>query len=185
MATTSPNGIATPNSGDDYDLTADLGTMATTTQAAISLRGNYGAGTTAQRVAALSGFKDGALWWDTTTGSEWRRISGAWVNQDTGWVNLSSELDGGVSGTLYGRLVGKTVEIYGDITETISSGVTTNIATGVSATFRPTGQSRLGDAFSSAYAGNVIVRSDGTIGIAQRTGSSWSGALFNATFLKG
>lgn len=81
MAVTNPDNIWTPDSGDNYALTTDLAATADTVQDALTEKAQYGAGTTAQRTAALSRFRDGAIWYDTDTNSEWRRVSGAWVER--------------------------------------------------------------------------------------------------------
>lgn len=108
MATTTPDGITTPDSGTDYDLTVDLGIMADTVQDALTRRANYGLGTTTQMNAALSQFSNGAVWYNTTTSSEWRRVSGAWVNQASshpfrmaaGVINISTSSSVTASGTV-------------------------------------------------------------------------------------
>ena len=79
--TTSPDNIPSPTSGDPYNYIVDMAALADGTQDALTQKANMGVGTSTQRTAALSKFPDGALWYDTTTSSEWRRVAGAWVNQ--------------------------------------------------------------------------------------------------------
>ena len=87
--TTSPDNIPSPTSGDPYNHVVDMAALADGTQDALTQKANMGVGTSTQRTAALSKFPDGALWYDTTTDSDWRKVAGAWVNQDTGWVGIN------------------------------------------------------------------------------------------------
>ena len=87
--TTSPDNIPSPTSGDPYNYVVDMAAIADGTQDALTQKANMGVGTSTQRTAALSKFPNGALWYDTTTSSNWRRVAGAWVNQDTGWTNIT------------------------------------------------------------------------------------------------
>jgi len=86
--TTSPDNIPSPTSGDPYNYVVDMAALADGTQDALTQKANMGVGTSTQRTAALSKFPDGALWYDTTTSSEWRRVAGAWVD-DSQWVDYS------------------------------------------------------------------------------------------------
>ena len=118
--TTSPDNIPSPTSGDPYNYVVDMAALADGTQDALTQKANMGVGTSTQRTAALSKFPDGALWYDTTTSSEWRRIAGAWVDQDAGWVTYTpvwTSLGTSPSlgnGTLTGRysISGKTVNYW-------------------------------------------------------------------------
>ena len=87
--TTSPDNIPSPTSGDPYNYVVDMAALADGTQDALTQKANMGVGTSTQRAAALSKFPDGALWYDTTTDSDWRKLGGAWVNSDTGWVGVT------------------------------------------------------------------------------------------------
>ena len=82
--TTSPDNLPSPTSGDPYNYVVDVAALADGTQDALTQKANMGVGTSTQRTAALSKFPDGALWYDTTTSSEWRRVAGAWVDLDSG-----------------------------------------------------------------------------------------------------
>ena len=77
--TTSPDNIPSPTSGDPYNYVVDMAAIADGTRDALTQKANMGVGTSTQRVAALSKFPDGALWFDTTLSTTWRRIAGAWV----------------------------------------------------------------------------------------------------------
>lgn len=79
MATTSPDGIRSPNPSDPYNLVADWAITASDVQAALVKRGNMYVGTSAQRVAFTTA-PEGTHWQDTN-GTRWEyvRQSGAWV----------------------------------------------------------------------------------------------------------
>ena len=81
--TTSPDNIPSPTSGDPYNYVVDMAAIADGTQDALTQKANMGVGTSTQRVAALGKFPDGALWYDTTTSSEWRRAAGVWASVGT------------------------------------------------------------------------------------------------------
>lgn len=93
MATTTPDNIWTPDSQDDYALTADLAATAVSVQNALTRRANSYTGTTAQRTAFTAAAPEGALWSDTNgekilwikQGASWQRV---WPVGDTGWVDV-------------------------------------------------------------------------------------------------
>jgi len=89
--TTSPDNIPSPTSGDPYSYVADMAALADGTQDALTQKANMGVGTSTQRTAALSKFPDGALWYDTTTSSEWRKVGGAWAVDSSGTQLQSSD----------------------------------------------------------------------------------------------
>ena len=115
--TTSPDNIPSPTSGDPYNYVVDMAALADRTQEIFTQKANMGVGTSTQRAAALSKFPDGALWYDTTTSSEWRRVAGAWVNQDTGWELITANIQSpwGTSGATppRGSVVGDVVRLDG------------------------------------------------------------------------
>lgn len=79
MATTSPDNIWTPDSGDDYALTVDLAAMADTIQDALNESKTYRVGSNAQRLA-LSGADlfNGLRWHSTDTREDWIYSLGSW-----------------------------------------------------------------------------------------------------------
>lgn len=90
---TSPWNLYIPSTTDGPPDTVTLGAMASSVNTALNtldakvvLGANLGVGTTTQMNAALASFPNGASWYNTTTSTTWRRVGGAWVNQDTGWV---------------------------------------------------------------------------------------------------
>lgn len=88
MATTTPDGIRSPNDSDQYALVQDLGVLAQTTQDALNKRANSYIGTAAQRNAFTTA-PEGTSWQDTDGNKyRWTRQGGAWVG-DTGWLNIA------------------------------------------------------------------------------------------------
>lgn len=87
MATTSPDNIRTPDSGDAYNLVPDLATLAGDVQAALTRRANSYIGTTAQMNATAA--PNGTQWYNTTTNTEYLRQGGTWVVTDSGFVNCA------------------------------------------------------------------------------------------------
>lgn len=79
MATTSPDNIWSPDSGDDYALTVDLAAMADTTQDAITANRVGRIGTDAERLA-LSGASlfEGLTFRTTDTRYDWVYTGGVW-----------------------------------------------------------------------------------------------------------
>lgn len=79
MATTSPDNIWTPDSGDDYALTVDLAAMADTVQDAITANKFDLVGLDSARPANGSpGLVDGMTWYSTDTGITWRYSGTSW-----------------------------------------------------------------------------------------------------------
>ena len=141
--TTSPDNIPSPTSGDPYNYVVDMAAIADGTQDALTQKANMGVGTSTQRTAALGKFPDGALWYDTTTSSEWRRVGGAWVEQpplqpaiQSHSISFSgSGLNSG-GGTLYRN--GRNVFLMGVSIQPGSFANGGNISS-IPAEFRPTG----------------------------------------------
>lgn len=140
MATTSPDNLKTPDSGDPYALVQDLGAFADTVQNALVKRGNSYVGTSAQRTAFTAAV-EGTHWQDTNGGkAEWVRQGGVWVTPggDTGWV--SCPLSAGQSGSIFVRKVNGVVYFKGETSQTAnyptaSSGVV--VFTLPNSTFQP------------------------------------------------
>lgn len=118
MALTSPKNIWTPDAGEQYALTTDLATMADTINDNLVESANYGIGTTAEMNAAVGRFPNGALWYNTTNSTEYRRVAGIWEPQDTGWQTLTLSPDfvayGGTSAAQWKRS-GDTIYIGGAV----------------------------------------------------------------------
>lgn len=92
MATTSPDNIWSPDSGDDYALTVDLAAMADTVQDAITnvrTTGSYRAGLESGRVSTPSPFS-GLLYFSTDTGRLWRYNGTTWLPQTSGLVLIQT-----------------------------------------------------------------------------------------------
>ena len=86
MAETIPDGLATPDAGDDYALVQDLGAFAATVHQALIRRANTRSGTQSQRLAS-TGLPDGTFWKDTTG----ERI--LWLRDNAQWVRIWPEPD--------------------------------------------------------------------------------------------
>lgn len=78
MATTSPDGIVSPDSDQPVDWVGDWAATASSVQTALTNRATS-SGTSAQRTSA-TGVREGTLWFDTTTQSLWLYSSGQWVS---------------------------------------------------------------------------------------------------------
>ena len=83
MAVTTPDGIFSPDSGNQYNYSVDMSATAASVQAALIKRSWYYVGTDAQRLA-LSGaeLRNGIIFEDVATGELWQRKGGAWVTKD-------------------------------------------------------------------------------------------------------
>lgn len=88
MATTSPDNIWTPDSGDNYALTTDLAAMADTVQDALSdIRDDSAAfiGTNAQRTALTApALREGITWYATDTNIRWFYDGANWITNEGG-----------------------------------------------------------------------------------------------------
>lgn len=80
MATTSPDGLISPDASDPYDLTSDMAAMQASTQAALVNRASR-TGTNSQMLNA-TGVQTGTLWYNTSE-SRLYRYNG------TGWDGVS------------------------------------------------------------------------------------------------
>ena len=80
MATTTPDNIKTPGTGDQYALVQDLGAMADTVQNALVKRANMYVGTSAARTAWTTA-PEGVHWQDSdgVAKLEYVRRAGAWA----------------------------------------------------------------------------------------------------------
>jgi len=157
--TTSPDNIPSPTSGDPYNYVVDMAALADRTQEIFTQKANMGVGTSTQRTAALSKFPDGALWYDTTTSSEWRKVGGAWgqLGQWTAYTPTITGLTLG-NGTVTARYqrIGNTVHLHisidiGSTTTMGSAAIALPFATlsevgGVATLIRVGGSRQLGQA---------------------------------------
>lgn len=96
MATTSPDNIWTPDSGDNYDYVIDSAATAASIQTTLTKRANSYIGTSEDRIAFTADAPVGSTWADTNgdyilwikQGASWQRV---WPVDDTGWVALTPE----------------------------------------------------------------------------------------------
>lgn len=93
MATTSPDGLRTPDPGDPYNLVPDLQTLANDTQDALILRANAYPGSVSDRTS-FTPPQDGILWQDTDgIGMIWKSVSGAWVPALWHWSGTTTQMN--------------------------------------------------------------------------------------------
>lgn len=215
---TTPRGIWTPDSTDDYDLVVDLAATANSIDGALdnlSESSNVRVGTAAQRASFLASAPVGSLWQDTdgirmiwrkdgsawvpavwswggstsqmntfsppdgfrwhntTTGTLFTRQSGTWFG---GKIDLSPYLLSGWSGQVSARIQGQMVDISGTVTGVAvpSQAGVTNLAAGVPASIAPADDNRWGPTYTNGYIGGAVIRPDGTMSLANRTGGGWT-----------
>lgn len=139
MASTSPDGLWSPDAGNNYNLTSDLATMQATTQ------------------AALTGVKSSAT--DLAA-----RVSAAEaLLTDTGWVEVP--LSSGLTGTLRYRVKSGFVSFSGAISPS-GLGVNTSVRvneTALPASARPIGVLPLVTATSASALPNQVGGTSGTL----------------------
>lgn len=187
MATTSPDGIISPDSTDPVDFVADWAATAASVQTALSNRATK-TGSTAQRTSA-TGVREGTQWYDTTTQSLWTYLSGIWVESssgDTGWVYITSDLNSGwTASSLIVRRQGALVSLRGT---SVSGTIPSNggdISPGMDAQFRPSGPAiGIGGSFGGAVqVFQVGVRTSGVINIRPMMGGTSINGNFHLTWM--
>lgn len=77
MATTSPDGLYSPNEDTPVDFVADWAASMSSVQTALTNR-RVKTGTSSERLAA-TGVREGSLWYDSTTTSLWAFFGSSWV----------------------------------------------------------------------------------------------------------
>lgn len=83
MASTTPDGIYSPDLTGEFNYVGDLGMLASSVQTALVKRSWYYVGSDAQRLALQAPeLRDGITWEDPSTGRMWTRRAGAWVEKD-------------------------------------------------------------------------------------------------------
>lgn len=95
MATTSPDGIRSPNPTDPYNLVADWAITANDVQAVFNKRANMYIGTSTQRTAFTTA--PNGVFWQDTNGSQnlFVRRSGAWVVKTQSGLHVYNATVGG------------------------------------------------------------------------------------------
>ena len=183
--TTSPDNIPSPTSGDPYNYVVDMAALADGTQDALTQKANMGVGTSTQRTAALGKFPDGALWYDTTTSSEWRRVGGAWVNQDTGWVTITPNAAYSTGTNLKYRRIGQRVQIQGSGVRNSGNLTSADVIATLPGTVWPAASlNRLWPGNSSAII-KAQIQSDGDLFVNGAPTASTPTAYIDDTFLIG
>ena len=119
-AASTKRGIIQYDGTDPVVLDTLLNAVGTTVEAALDQIDWYRVGTIAQRNALPSTVRrTGMKWEDSATGTVSRWSGSAWVDSpllpDTGWVDLSSYITSGASGTISGRNKGGIISIVGSL----------------------------------------------------------------------
>jgi|SRR5690606_20988668 len=143
MATTSPDGLYSPDEDTPVDFVADWAASMSSVQTALTNRATK-SGTTAQRNAA-TGVREGTLWYDTTTGITYRYSSGAWVaitdSNLLETVDVSSGIQSGYTGSATLHRRGKHVALYMSISGSGSASLgpptSSNFAMSIPSGYRP------------------------------------------------
>lgn len=104
MASTSPDGIVSPDSDQPVNWVGDWAATASSVQTALSNRSTR-RGTSSQRTSA-TGVREGTLWSDTTTNSLWLYTSGMWVEAGPSY---SGTMTGSASGFIGSTSSGVTI----------------------------------------------------------------------------
>lgn len=187
MAMTSPDNIWTPDVGDEYDITADLATMADTVQDALLRYRGLRVMTNAQRLAlAGANLFNGLHVYTTDTDRYWIYRGGSWIDEgprDTGWIDLPyvAGFTAGTPGQMAYRVRDGVFYLKGGATGTFPSASYTNVvaAGAIPAEYRPPEQFRGGAFAQQGRAAGVEIHSNGGILFAHRndTNPSWIAAL--------
>lgn len=185
MATTSPDGIRSPNPGDPYNLVADWAITAADVQATFNKRGNMYLGTSAQRTAFTTA-PEGTHWQDTNgTKGEYVRKSGVWTGGDTGWLSLPLSLG---TGSLMYRAIGQLVDVRWSGTGfTIPDGQLVNPLSNstIPAAYRPTVTRRGSGALNARPGVSLYVSTAGEVGILNGTTGARTGGEGQCMYLLG
>lgn len=172
MATTSPDNIWTPDSGDDYALTVDLAATADTVQAALNTLRNTTAsrvGTNAQRLA-LTGpsLFEGLTFYTTDTNRFWFYDGATWLTADPGTYLLTpSSVTGGT--VTNGKVV-------------LSSGTAVTVNGVFSSRFR---RYKIVGHFNVTGGNNSAVMTLTSVGTPSATGYAYQGAVANGGTVTG
>lgn len=188
MATTTPDDLWSPDGVNPYALTTDLAAMQDTVQDAFN---GFGArkGTTTQMNDYLAAASPNERWLNTTDGKEYRKISGAWVSQDTGWIQVTTFQNSFTASTselvFYRRIEGITW-LKGDLKRATAPAALTAFTLPVG--FRPgsggvvrlAGRPEVGMGLIIDTAGNVIISATTAIGPGAGSGYALAGFSFPA-----
>jgi hypothetical protein len=189
MATTSPDGLYSPDADTPVDFVADWAASMSSVQTALTNRG-VKTGTTAQRTAA-TGVREGTLWYDTSTQSLWAYLSGTWVAAGPSYTGTRTA-DGiisSVSGVTFSEVralrLGNLVTIQGTATGTFNtSGASVQIGT-LAQNWRPAVRA-VGSAFfaSSGFQwGAVTFEPTGYVGVWKSDSGNRGSVNFTGTFI--
>lgn len=141
---------------------------------ALGVRANYGIGTSGEMASALSSFKNGAKWYNTTDSRVYTRVGGVWVADDSGWITASSfsnSFTAGTSEPSY-RKIANRVSLTGELFRTTAPGTSELTAFTLPVGYRPLSTV----AFTTLTFGSltqptmVVIATDGSVKVACATG---------------
>lgn len=155
MPETIPDGLATPNAGDDYALVQDLEAFAATVQQALIRRANSRTGTQSQRLAT-TGLPDGTFWKDTNG----ERV--LWLRDNAQWVRIWPEPDRNVFRIgSYDEVLGT---VFYNMRRLYQDGTTTAASFELTGTPGITGM-RISNWLNGSVSNYVDIRRNGEIGV--------------------
>lgn len=189
MATTSPDGLYSPDEDTPVDFIADWAASMSSVQTALTNRSSK-SGTTAQRTAA-TGVREGTLWWDTDDNALYRYTGTSWIRLgvgDSGLItdrsNILNVFSGFTASGFAARRTSGLVTITASISGSFNSTGSFSIGT-LAAGWRPGGEQVVGSAMysSSGYIpGVVAISTSGNITLWKETSGNRGAARFSATF---
>lgn len=161
MATTSPDGLISPDASDPYDLTSDMAAMQASTQAALVNRASK-SGSNSQMLNA-SGVQTGTLWYNTSedrlyryNGTGWDAVAPAQEVPET--IDMSSNIRAGYSGTIIARILGGITQLSFNLQATTNFGAASSVTTVAN---MPSGRARPVEA---VYSGAIFTTSGAGFG---------------------
>lgn len=198
MATTSPDGLISPDAGDPYDLTADMAAMQASTQAALVNRASKSGSNSSMQSA--TNVRTGTLWFNTTdnrlyrfNGSGWDAVAPTTNSIQTVWANAADIFSFTNSTTPLGlsiaSKIGRQVTLSGGLQRSggFPSGFTSIGTVSVSA-LRPARTVVLPAAVNNASAtyypsAGLRIEADGSMHVHNYTGSSLVGLAFSGGYI--
>lgn len=163
MATTSPDNLYSPDATAAYNIPVDTAAMQSSVQTALN-GFSFRKGTTTQMNAYLATAVNGEYWLNTTDNRPYQKISGAWVSQDTGWIQVTTFQNSFSASTdspvFYRRLAGVTY-LRGDLKRASAPGgiAAFNIPAGYrpGSVVRLAGRTDVGMGFIASTNGDVLI----------------------------
>lgn len=173
--TVTGRGIWTPDDGDNFDFTVDLGAMAESIDLALGdvedsalEEAQEGVPRRFNTLSALQAWTpaDGAIAFVTSDNRYYVRVSGGWrgVEEDSGWLPLPGNRSGGATGTDYAeyRKFGPSISIRLRLTGSFPSSAT-NIWEGITPELSPDFEVQGPAWYAGSIPGIIYLRGSGTI----------------------